>query len=531
MAEVFNCPSCSAPLETDGTRLIITCPNCDESVIVPEPLRPARAAPPASTINVGHSLAGRVQPAPARNEWGMALGIILVMVVGIPALLVALNWNQVFPPPRPLPLTATALPIPTPTATPFAAVLWTVSDLDDAQGLGLDGSGVVYIAEGAADRVRKWDAQGVAAGGWPLGGSDPLVYFAGDGAGTLYAVRQTPDSGAMIQKYVAISGQAQNDITWPTVPYSLAARPDGRFMIAAGDVITLWDGRGQTTTQIPRPALTLDRSTLSGLAFAPTASGALYAVATANATVLRFTAQGQLLGSFGPTGAGPRSADGTIAVDQWERVYMGAGSVVRVYAATGPYLGSITLPPAQATGTLRQLVYQGPDILYALSEKAAIKLRLLPPVPEATPTPAGQGIGEAVTVAGWQIALTALQSRAALIPADQEPALTPDGLYYVLWLDARNTATVPHALDADFGWELLDSTGTRHPNRLAAAAVNSRGVRQFLATMQRAGLDAPVAAGADTHALLAFDLPPAAVPVQLLLTHKPTGTLTRFDLR
>ncbi len=46
MAQTFNCPSCSAPLETDGLETSIHCEYCGATVIVPPELR-AQAAPGA----------------------------------------------------------------------------------------------------------------------------------------------------------------------------------------------------------------------------------------------------------------------------------------------------------------------------------------------------------------------------------------------------------------------------------------------------------------------------------------------------
>ncbi len=45
MTRTFKCPSCGAPLEYDGgDRLTVDCPYCSNVVIVPEELRPAKAA-------------------------------------------------------------------------------------------------------------------------------------------------------------------------------------------------------------------------------------------------------------------------------------------------------------------------------------------------------------------------------------------------------------------------------------------------------------------------------------------------------
>jgi DNA-directed RNA polymerase subunit RPC12/RpoP len=46
MAETFNCPSCGAPLETDGKETSIHCEYCGETVIVPQNLRTANTSAP-----------------------------------------------------------------------------------------------------------------------------------------------------------------------------------------------------------------------------------------------------------------------------------------------------------------------------------------------------------------------------------------------------------------------------------------------------------------------------------------------------
>lgn len=43
MSQLFQCPSCNAPLEYDGVKSIVGCPYCDNNVIVPETLRPKQA--------------------------------------------------------------------------------------------------------------------------------------------------------------------------------------------------------------------------------------------------------------------------------------------------------------------------------------------------------------------------------------------------------------------------------------------------------------------------------------------------------
>lgn len=44
MTQLFQCPSCNAPLEYDGVKSLVGCPYCGNNVIVPETLRPKQQA-------------------------------------------------------------------------------------------------------------------------------------------------------------------------------------------------------------------------------------------------------------------------------------------------------------------------------------------------------------------------------------------------------------------------------------------------------------------------------------------------------
>ena len=49
MATTFDCPSCGAPLTTDGKETSIQCEYCGATVIVPAELKQTLPAPPEST--------------------------------------------------------------------------------------------------------------------------------------------------------------------------------------------------------------------------------------------------------------------------------------------------------------------------------------------------------------------------------------------------------------------------------------------------------------------------------------------------
>ncbi len=50
MPQTFHCPACQAPLDYDGREIIVRCPYCSSSVIVPEGLRPAQPASPSGGL-------------------------------------------------------------------------------------------------------------------------------------------------------------------------------------------------------------------------------------------------------------------------------------------------------------------------------------------------------------------------------------------------------------------------------------------------------------------------------------------------
>jgi len=49
VTQLFQCPSCNAPLEYDGVKNIVGCPYCGNNVIVPESLRPRQSEPKHSS--------------------------------------------------------------------------------------------------------------------------------------------------------------------------------------------------------------------------------------------------------------------------------------------------------------------------------------------------------------------------------------------------------------------------------------------------------------------------------------------------
>jgi ribosomal protein L7/L12 len=52
LTATFNCPSCGAPLDYNGTGETMRCPYCNTSVIVPETLRPAASSAPGASRGV-----------------------------------------------------------------------------------------------------------------------------------------------------------------------------------------------------------------------------------------------------------------------------------------------------------------------------------------------------------------------------------------------------------------------------------------------------------------------------------------------
>ncbi len=88
MDQVFNCPSCGAPLAPQGASKSIVCKYCGETVVVPKELRERSKRAPQKPLNDGmgqfiHTLTGRIT---------IITGIIVAVTVILPILLPSVHY-------------------------------------------------------------------------------------------------------------------------------------------------------------------------------------------------------------------------------------------------------------------------------------------------------------------------------------------------------------------------------------------------------------------------------------------------------
>ncbi len=141
-------------------------------------------------------------------------------------------------------------------------------DAVDGFGIAVDGSGSVYIADTANNRVQKFDANGTLLTKWGgVGGGDGQFShpydLAVDGAGNVYV---TDGANHRVQKF----------------------DPGGRFLLK-------WGGEGTSNGQFQYPA-----------GIAVDGAGNVYVVETGNASsrIQKFDSNGQFLGAWGTYGRG-----------------------------------------------------------------------------------------------------------------------------------------------------------------------------------------------------------------------------------
>lgn len=154
------------------------------------------------------------------------------------------------------------------------------------------------------------------------------------------------------------------------------------------------------------------------------------------------------------------------------------------------------------------------------------------PGPAATtPTPQA-GLGDTVTFHDWVLSLAQVGRGPAIFdPAG--PAQHARGLFWALWVDARNAAPDSRTLANTLQWALLDDHGLTYPEAGARVGQDLNLLNAYAQGWGRTPLTTTVAPQALTHPLLVFDVLGGAQPVALIIREAgvPAPDEIRFDLR
>ena len=154
------------------------------------------------------------------------------------------------------------------------------------------------------------------------------------------------------------------------------------------------------------------------------------------------------------------------------------------------------------------------------------------PGPAATtPTPQA-GFGATVTFHDWVLSLAQMGSGPAIFdPAG--PSQPARGMFWALWVDARNAGTGSRTLASTLQWVLLDDQGLTYPEAGARVGQDLKLLNAYAQGWGRTPLAATVAPRDLTHPLLVFDVLGGAKPVALIIREAGVAAPDeiRFDLR
>lgn len=549
MSEVFDCPSCGAPLKPDGPAATVTCAFCDESVVVPMNLRTGQHRSAATSTPTFGQIPAIYVPSPAtytvpqarRSGVGCGLLVTLLIVVfsvGLPLYITNSVFNTVnHALGQQSDNQGATVSTPKPTATPTPALAEAVFTLDgatggpsafkDSQAVTVDQAGNLYLTDTEPGRILKFDSQGTFVAAWPVGDKYPTKLVAGPG-GVLYNV-----SVNVVRVYNANSGQLQDSLSWKDDDFGffgfnqIVVLPDGNLLATLTDTDNLVkiDPQGNEVRRYAHPLKGHTTNNEPNLVPATDAQGNIYLLEEGAARVYKLAANGTFLNTVGNGDKGHGALDNphSLAIDPAGRIYVGDSEGIEVFDVGGGYLGLIATPSyvydliafgdGEVLATMRGKVVKyrlNASVLAAIQKRQGTRPTPTP-VPTSTPLP---GVGSTLTMSGWVISLGSVTSRPTLELPKQNTTLQPDYRYVLVAIDARNQQTRAHSLAADFDWSIRDDN-----DRVYDPVPTDRFpiLNTFIRQEQRDPLGQAVAPQALAHPLLVFDVPAGAPGLQLVI--------------
>ena len=239
--------------------------------------------------------------------------------------------------------------VPVPPAN-LATLLWAVGAegtgagfFSDARMVGVDGSGVIYVAEYAGpSRVQRFGSDGQFIDQWFTPGDAILTGLVVDRNGQLYLLQ-----GGTITRYDGASGTPLGDVVLPVGSASaeaIALTPDNGLLAVSGDQILRFDAAGAVVLDVPgtvAPALD-DSFFLSGVTMDGESN--IYIFEGFAPGVYKFDATGAFRDRIGIEGEGTgllEQAPSSVAVDGRGRIYASDWDGIEVLEATGTSRGLI----------------------------------------------------------------------------------------------------------------------------------------------------------------------------------------------
>jgi LSD1 subclass zinc finger protein len=384
--QTFNCPHCGAPLEPVKGVKSVKCTYCNNTVVVPKPLRtrPAQAAAPLPSLAAAQlpSLARRQRIGQRLVIAAAAVVVLLVvgMARGISWLVDSLDRS----------LGGTSSSVPT---TSIQSAMATMNSMipgadtsgyatiglkfgaqgigagffEDARSVALDRSGNILVGDFQDRRVQTFDPSGKFLSTFSVGagtgvealavGPDGKIYVAHDGTVSIH-----DPSGKLLGSLDGVDGA--NALTFS---------PDGNlYLITSGDQVKRYDAGGNVTLTIPQAFQSVLGMGESNPSIAVDGLGNIYIVGDYNNTVLKYSPDGKYLDRFGGTAPnhGPVvpgtvfTASG-ITVDGYGRVFVSDWNTdIQVFDTNGAFLKSIEADTLGYDASIFGMAGNGRDTLY-----------------------------------------------------------------------------------------------------------------------------------------------------------------------
>jgi DNA-directed RNA polymerase subunit RPC12/RpoP len=387
---IFKCPSCGASLQAPDEGTTTVCQYCNNTVVVPEEMRPRQAFPQvtittgtvdARTAEALRTAAVVTGGATAAGAGCSVLGAVIAVAVAI--LAVGLGVFLMIPAgssggPGPIGVPA-ILASPTPA---FAAVTLEfggkgagAGKFEDARYIAVDGDGNVFVAEYGAPRIAKFDQAGKFLMQIDIPG-DPKRHTGGmvaDYAGHLWV---TYDEKLL--EFDAATGKVLKTIEdkFPAPGYEALAVDSSNHLYSvpfAQDTLTVLDGDGQRLDTYEQLVANVDDNLSTGdLQIAVSGRGTLYVTGVFMYEVLVFDSNGKFKDRFGSKGDGPGqfTSTGALAVDGRGRLFVEDFGGIQVFTASGDFVNRIDWDYTR--GSIMGLTIDRQDNLWVVTNQGKV---------------------------------------------------------------------------------------------------------------------------------------------------------------
>lgn len=333
MTKTFNCASCSAPLEFEGTPTQ-KCRYCQSTVIAPAESRRATDADIEKVKKIGYTIGGSILT---------TIVVSLLIIGGVTIAIIYFTWTAVDQmAANKMPVVANTdsrTPRPTVKATPTPEMIEVMRIGGEGTGAGLfddnrhvavDGQGRIYSSNYSPHRIQVFDASGKFLNQWgPESGSN-LYDLIADREGNVYVAN---DKGVF--KHEGGSGNllARSSSVYPR---GLALTWDGKIVVTTRKSLVVLDSSLKTIKEF-KDAAESANSTSGFEKIATDGTGAIYALEWPSNDICKFSADGKFLNRI-PTEANSAHA---VAVDPKGRLFVSDTSTIYALDVNGQALKSL----------------------------------------------------------------------------------------------------------------------------------------------------------------------------------------------